>query len=161
MILGVTGHQDIGSPETVAWVVQAIQDYVASVSIERGISCLARGADQLFADILRQRSIPYWAVIASADYETTFSTPESLETHRQLREHAARVIELDHAEASEQAYYDAGIKLVDLSTALLAVWNGQPARGLGGTGDIVKYARSVDKPVFHINPETHTTTQIG
>ena len=30
---------------------------------------------------------------------------------------------------------------------LLAVWDGLPSRGLGGTGDIVTYARTLGRPV--------------
>ena len=32
----------------------------------------------------------------------------------------------------------------------IAVWNGLPAKGLGGTGDIVSYAKQLGVPVIHL-----------
>jgi len=49
---------------------------------------------------------------------------------------------LSFDEPSEEAYLAAGCRVVDMSDVLLAVWDGQPARGKGGTGNIVEYARS-------------------
>lgn len=39
-----------------------------------------------------------------------------------------------------------------MSDFIIAVWNGKEARGLGGTGDIVKYANQTLKEVIHIDP---------
>jgi hypothetical protein len=36
---------------------------------------------------------------------------------------------------------DAGRVVVDRSSVLVAAWDGQPSRGLGGTADVVAYAR--------------------
>jgi hypothetical protein len=41
---------------------------------------------------------------------------------------------------------------VDRSDVLLAVWDGQPARGPGGTGDVVAYARARGTPVEVVWP---------
>ncbi len=35
---------------------------------------------------------------------------------------------------------------------MMAVWDGEPAQGLGGTGDVVDYALARRKPVIHIDP---------
>ena len=43
--------------------------------------------------------------------------------------------------------------MVDTSRVLVAVWDGQSARGLGGTADVVAYARERGKPVTVIWPE--------
>ena len=48
---------------------------------------------------------------------------------------------------------DAGKVVVDRSSVLLAVWDGQPSRGLGGTADVVAYARQRGVPVTVIWPE--------
>ncbi|MFG2777635.1 hypothetical protein ACGFY7_07180 [Streptomyces prunicolor] len=39
---------------------------------------------------------------------------------------------------------------------LLAVWDGRPARGYGGTADVVTYAREHDVPVRVLRPEGAT-----
>lgn len=44
-------------------------------------------------------------------------------------------------ESTEQAHLAAGQAVVDRSERLVTVWDGKPARGIGGTADIVSYAR--------------------
>jgi hypothetical protein len=46
--------------------------------------------------------------------------------------------------------------LVDQADELLAVWDGQPARGYCGTADVVAYARQKGAPVRIIWPEGTT-----
>src|SRR5262249_46236711 len=43
-----------------------------------------------------------------------------------------------------------GQKMVDMSDAVMAVWNGQPANGKGGTADIVVYAQGKNKDIHII-----------
>lgn len=56
-------------------------------------------------------------------------------------------------EPSEKAYWSAGQEIVNQADRLLAVWDGQPAAGLGGTADVVRYARAQGKLVTIIWPE--------
>jgi hypothetical protein len=43
--------------------------------------------------------------------------------------------------------------MVDHADELYAVWDGQPARGYGGTADVVAYARQRSIPVRVIWPD--------
>lgn len=61
--------------------------------------------------------------------------------------------------SDEESYLAAGQKVVDLSNMMIAVWNGKPAAGLGGTADIVDYALQKKKQLYHINPLTHVVTK--
>jgi hypothetical protein len=63
------------------------------------------------------------------------------------------VIEPSTDERSD-AYLEAGVRTVDECDLLLAVWNGEPAAGRGGTGEIVAYARTQEKPVWCIDSAT-------
>ena len=54
----------------------------------------------------------------------------------------------------EDAYLDCGMETVNGSDVLLAVWDGEVARGKGGTGDVVGYATSLGKPVIVIDAST-------
>jgi hypothetical protein len=47
-------------------------------------------------------------------------------------------------EAREDAYARAGHAIVDASDVLVALWDGKPARGRGGTAEIVQYALDHD-----------------
>ena len=47
----------------------------------------------------------------------------------------------------------AGKSIVDSCEMLIAIWDGKPARGLGGTGDVVRYARKTGKAVSIVWPD--------
>jgi hypothetical protein len=54
------------------------------------------------------------------------------------------------ARTREQAYELAGRAIVDRSDVMIVVWDGQPARGRGGTAEIYSYARRWQKPILLI-----------
>jgi hypothetical protein len=137
--LGVTGHQELPSA-ALSSVAASIRSAVAQA--ERGligVTSLAAGSDQLFAQEVLAAGGRLHAVIPCERYEKTFAPPDR-ETYRELLEQAAFRETLPFAEPSELAYYSAGRRVVDLCEQLLAVWDGQPARGFGGTADVVAYA---------------------
>ena len=154
MIAGVTGHQKLGDKETICWVENSLTKEIQKQDIITGLTCLAIGADQLFAQILDSFQIPYIAVVACEKYDETFAKESDRENYYQYLARANETIKLDFPFPSEQAYYDAGKYVVDHSDMLFAVWNGKAARGLGGTGDVVEYAKKKRKKIIHINPIT-------
>lgn len=83
-----------------------------------------------------------------------------LENYRRLLKNAAAVETLDFIQPEEKAFFEAGKRVVALADLVIAVWNGQPAKGLGGTADAVKYALDQKKPVVHINPITRHVPEI-
>jgi hypothetical protein len=52
-----------------------------------------------------------------------------------------------------ECYYDAGIQIMEAADLFLAVWNRLPARGLGGTAEMVEQADKLLLPLQIINPE--------
>jgi len=160
MTAGITGHQNLGSPETMAWVMEQIKQALVKYRIAHGFTSLAVGADQLFAQILREQNIPYTAVIPCREYEATFQTRADLKNYRGLLQTATGFQTLDFGPPTETAFMEAGKRVIDLADMLFAVWNGQPAKGLGGTGDAVKYALFRKKCVLHINPMTQQVTEM-
>lgn len=156
MKIGITGHQHLGSEETITWLSDTIETIIKQHNIDMGFTSLAIGADQLFADILSKNQIPYTVIIPSDEYETTFTDPYHLEHYKILLQSAKNRINLPFDKPSENAFYEAGKKIVALSDLLIAIWDAQPAKGLGGTGDIVKYAQTLKRNVVHINPITRT-----
>jgi hypothetical protein len=73
---------------------------------------------------------------------------------------ARQQITLAFASPSEQAFWTAGRQIVDGSDLLIAIWDGQEARGLGGTGDVVSYALDAGHAVLHIDPIRRTTNSL-
>ena len=160
MKAGITGHQNLGDAETVAWVMTSLKNAIVQNNVQHGFTSLAIGADQLFAQILHDKNIPYTAVLPCREIEKTFKTSVDLENYRRLLKNATEVETLDFIEPSESAFFEAGKRVVDLADIVIAVWNGQPAKGLGGTADAVKYAFFRKKCVLHINPITQQVVEM-
>ena len=150
--LGVTGHQNL--PATaVDYVERRIRDAIRSATRPvTGVGCLAAGADQLFAACVLGLGGQLPVIVPCAGYESTFEPPD-LERYRRFLTAAAHVDRLPFDRPGEDAYLAAGTTVVDRCDVLLAVWDGRPARGLGGTADIVRYARERGTPTEVIWPE--------
>ncbi|HEY4455309.1 MAG TPA: hypothetical protein VGN81_13425 [Pseudonocardiaceae bacterium] len=65
---------------------------------------------------------------------------------------ADTVITLDHQVPDGAAYLAASLRMLADADELLAVWDGAPARGLGGTAEVVDAARRLTLPVTVIWP---------
>jgi hypothetical protein len=158
MRVGVTGHQRLGDPEAWSWVGAVIQEELEKIPPPViGVTSLAIGADQLLARVVLDVGGTIHAVLPFADIERSFS-PEDVPAYRKLvRQATVEVLNIRGTE--EDAYLAAGKRVVDLSDIVLAVWNGQHARGKGGTADIVAYAIKRSVPVIHINPVDRSVTR--
>jgi hypothetical protein len=137
--VGITGHQGLPSP-TRRLVSAAIAAELAEFSPVHGISSLAEGADQIFAERVLELGGKLTAVIPSADYAKSFETEVGRASYWRLRAEADEIIELQFPFPSEEAYWAAGQRIVALADVVLAVWDGQPSGGLGGTADVVALA---------------------
>jgi hypothetical protein len=149
--IGLTGHQKMPAVAR-DHAERELRTLIARHPGITGLTCLAAGADQLFARILLEAGNTLHAVIPSCGYERTFNA-EDLATYRDLYAAAAEVTVLDFAGPGEHAYHAAGIYIVEHCDLLAAVWDGRPAQGLGGTGDVVAYARAVGRPVVTFWPQ--------
>ena len=142
--IGITGHQNI-PVQSLTYIRRTLEAILLGEN-ERieAFSSLAAGADQIFAEAALACDATLVAVIPSEDYASTFSSENELKLYGQLKERAARCIDIGYANSSEEAYYAAGLYVADHSDLLIAVWDGARARGFGGTADIVRYAQTKD-----------------
>lgn len=160
MKVGISGHQNIGSPETVVWVRNQMLRYLGTHNFSVGISSLAVGADQLFASAVLEMRKALAVVIPCDGYETTFTNAHALTNYCALLSAASEQHHLEFAKPSEEAFYRAGRLVVDLSDAMILVWNGNPPAGRGGTGDIAKYVSEIGRSYFWINPMNMTLSNV-
>jgi hypothetical protein len=157
--VGITGHQRLPSPMDWDWVSAQLNATIARVPPPVvAISSLAIGADQLFAEAVLTAGGTLEAIIPFDEYVDTFQNGDRVK-FRKLRELSCRVEVLARVGSDEECYFAAGKRVVDLSDLVVAVWNGKPAEGLGGTADIVRYAVGQGKRVIHINPTDRTVTE--
>jgi hypothetical protein len=149
--IGVTGHQNLPY-DAVDFVTQGIRGLLERHDRIDGYSSLAAGADQLFATEVLTAGGRLHVVVPSADYDTTLAG-EDLVLYHQLLGSASETTRLHFAAPGEDAYEAAGRWIATESELLIAVWDGQPARGRGGTADTVAYAGTLDREVVVIWPD--------
>jgi hypothetical protein len=121
-------------------VSAAIEAALRSLCAIEGISSLAEGADQVFAQTVLDRGGRLIAVIPSAGYSESFETAAAEADYWALRSQAEQIVELPFSSPTEEAYWAAGKEIVARSDVLYAVWDGKPSGGLGGTADVVAFA---------------------
>ena len=152
MKIGISGHQNLGSTNVVDWVRVQIRTELTKRDFSSGVSSLAEGADQLFAEIVLTLGKLLEVVIPCRNYESAFKNPVAAQRFRNLKDKASTSYVLNFEGPSEEAFYQAGRSIVEASDLMVFVWNGKPAKGHGGTADIVGYAQQLDREFIWINP---------
>jgi hypothetical protein len=152
MRIGITGHQNIGDDKAERWVGSCIRERLLKVPDLIGLASLAKGADQIFASVVLDLGGVIEAVLPFPEYTRSFGNRSDLDRFEYLLSRCAKVTTLPFQGSDESSYLSAGEYVVGHSDLVIAVWNGRPAAGLGGTADIVKYAKQIGKPLFHIDP---------
>jgi hypothetical protein len=173
--IGVTGHRTIQDPGSISRRIREILherawEFFEPLPARKALgtrlaftllSSLAEGADRLAAaEILKIADSELEAVLPMAKdkYLLDFATAGSRTEFHDLLHRASRTIVLrevapDNAldEVRNKAYEAAGRHVVDHCNLLIAVWDGKPARGRGGTAEIVAYAREKGRPLIVVS----------
>ncbi len=156
--VGISGHRELGDNAVLNFVHGQIEALLVDLKRNHeniiALSALAKGADTVFAEIALKLCYKLEVIIPFSDYEEDFDTHESLECYQMLSEKASKIHQLRYKNRSNEAYLAGGYWIVDNCELLVAVWNGKPAVGKGGTGDVVKYARRKKRVLWHINTAT-------
>jgi hypothetical protein len=160
LIVGVTGHRPHRLvPTELDALRQQVRDAVAALlahAAERGVlllSPLAAGADQLMASAALAAGcrlvcpIPF----SREEYAHDFTEPQARAAYQALLARADDVIELPGSRATPEradaAYAAVGAYIVEQAAVLLAIWDGEPAHGPGGTAHVLASAVAARLPV--------------
>ncbi|WP_062218026.1 hypothetical protein [Streptomyces sp. NBRC 109706] len=151
--LAVTGHIDL-SGGTVPLVRAALRELVAGYGAAElvGVSCIAAGADSLFAEAVLDAGGRLVVVIPGRDYRERKVKPDHAERFDRLVDVADEVHIVPLDRAGRDAYEAAGKELLRRADRLVAVWDGRPSNGRGGTADTVDQARAAGVPVDVVWP---------
>jgi hypothetical protein len=178
LVVGVTGHRDIAEDDLN--VRAAVREVLVRLGApERTVtvlSCLAEGADRLVARVAVEELGAHLVAplpLEPEEYENDFATDESRQEFRRLLRLADRCFVVRGGEwateARSRGYACAGAWVVANCGVLLALWDGEPARGAGGTGELVEWVLSGTLPprleqcaggppsalrVIHVEPTT-------
>jgi hypothetical protein len=152
-VVGVTGHSnlaessfDVVRHEFLNLLRPRADDLV-------GLTCLARGADQVFADAVLELGGALEVVVPASDYFTGISDPVTRKRCDAYLNAAVSTVTLPYEKSGSPAYLTASRYLIDHCDLLLAVWDGSLATGSGGTADAVAYARERARSFVVVWPE--------
>ncbi|WP_200305748.1 hypothetical protein [Streptomyces adelaidensis] len=153
--IAVTGHMDLTEasvPLVRDALRQALKPYADGELT--GVSCIAKGADSLFAEAVLEVGGRLVAVIPSQDYRRNKVKPDHAATFDRLAAAASEVLVLPNETANRAAYGDANRTLLERADRLMAVWNGEPPNSKGGgTADTVIEAQESGLPVDVVWPD--------
>jgi hypothetical protein len=180
--IGITGTRHI-SPEQLLRITEQItvflrniKDEVTRIAVSPeaqsvygdapqtrlvSLSPLAEGSDRLLAKVALEQGFTLICPLpfARSEYEKDFQSEESKNEFRTLLSRAEpSVLELDgdRGEAQDSSYEAVGRYVVRNCDILVAIWDGKPAKGLGGTADIVRFAVNHGPPVWWIHSDNET-----
>ena len=166
--IGITGHRDITAdhPGLVTEIANAVE-YITQLlatdpdrvrsgdTVLTAVSSLAEGADRLVADEILKRTGSRLEIVLPLpleDYCRDFNSQESVDQFSEFRKKYDTTIDIVRtAGPREKAYELAGRAVVDRSDVMIVVWDGEPARGRGGTAEIYSYAQRWQKPILLIS----------
>ncbi|MCY7398245.1 MAG: DUF4231 domain-containing protein [Sphingomonas bacterium] len=172
LVLGVTGHRpDMldGERERIERRLSEIFDqmsgFVAQAAAEHAalfasaapqfhlVSPLAEGADQMAARVALAKRFTLGAMLPFArdQYELDFAAGAPRDEFHALLAQATSVLELPGERATPlAAYVMAGRATIAHCDLLIAIWDGEPPRGRGGTGEVVEIALLQGTPILHL-----------
>jgi hypothetical protein len=152
MRVAITGHRDLDGPTT-AMVDTAIRGLLGRSPRDIvGVSCLAAGADQIFARVVLELGGRLEVIVPAKGYAAALDA-RAKEEFEKLKGRASRVWTLEHPSPGPGSYLDAGLQMLGHVDSLIAVWDGHAARGPGGTAEIVEHARRRRLAVYVVWPE--------
>jgi uncharacterized membrane protein YbaN (DUF454 family) len=156
-VVGFTGHRHLHDPAQAAQLITtALEDLRREAPGEWiALSSTAAGADLAFVRAALALGLGWEALLPLpvVDFERDF-TPEEWPEVKALLARAEHLEIAAEPGSREEAYLTGGFEVVNACDVLLALWDGLPARGKGGTADVVAYARAMGRAIIIINPET-------
>lgn len=150
--IAVTGHMDI-TPATETLVYRGVTDELSRYTPTEvtGVSCLARGADSVFARAVVDYGGILDVVLPARRYRELKVKPDHAPVFDELLGRAAVVRVMDFDEPNRDAYEAANTALLERADCLIAVWDGM--RGArGGTASVVEVAEAGNIPVVVVWP---------
>ncbi len=180
--IGITGTRHI-SPEQLLRITEQItvflrniKDEVTRITVSPeaqlvygdapqtrlvSLSPLAEGSDRLLAKLAIEQGFALTCPLpfARSEYEKDFQSDESKNEFRTFLTLAEpSVLELDggRGEAQDRSYEAVGRYVVRNCDILVAIWDGKPGKGLGGTADVVRFAVNHGPPIWWIHSDNET-----
>ena len=181
--VGVTGHRKnalapsalLTVHERIRTVLESLADHAAVIHTTEQqyfspdpprllfVSALADGADQMAAEVALDLGFELHAVLPFDRGRYRAGMPDDASRTRfdTLLSRATCLLELPGNGGEDlEAYVMAGRATIAHSDVIIAVWDGLPPRGRGGTGEVVELAHQRGTPIVHVPVEASGETVI-
>lgn len=171
IVLAVTGHRIIPKEDegALCTAVNGELNFIAKSNPHSPlilISALAEGADRLVANCALNLGWKLCVVLPldQDDYETDFRDDESVAEFRDLLRRSTWVKVLDTKRHLRPAcYHELGLWFSQQALILIALWDGEQAKGPGGTAEVVQNFRegfALTRPILpDAGPVIHIQTR--
>lgn len=183
-LAGFTGHRKIENPDIIRQsLASEFARLKTTIETSGGVLELyvsaAYGADLLACEEAGKLGIPIHLVIPkpvvlkegssevdtragfAADFwkdgvflESDWNTAHRFIENARRGEHGGTLRLTPGTQNEPECYYDAGLQMMEPLDVLVAVWNGKPAEGLGGTEHWISLAKKHRLPHVIISPES-------
>ena len=157
LAIGFTGHRNIldqaRSRESIRGFLR--EQKRKTSAIVYGVSSAAAGGDLLFAESCLELDIPLRILLPlpREEFRKDFDEAAWLRAEQVIGKAASVDVTAVH-EIRNEAYYECGVETVQQSQLMIALWDGEPSGGMGGTGEIKDFAEAMGKPVIWIHSAT-------
>jgi len=164
LAIGFTGHRKLEDERICR--IQILDFLTARQASTRailyGVSSVAAGGDLIFGESCLELGIPLRIFLPfPAEHFQKDFIDSDWERATAIMRSALSVEVIGDGQQPEERYYECGIQIVQQSHFMLALWDGLPSRGRGGTAEIKDFALAIGKPVVWLNSETGTQQALG
>ena len=163
-LIGFTGHRS-GYDEDVIRraLVEVLTDLKERAEKVGGQAELyvsvAEGSDTLCVEVARELKMPVHLLLplAEAEFEKDFSSPAAWQRSRtqivtsRVSQGSDSIRRVGGNALRPECYNNLATHMLSQVNVLVAVWDGQPGRGKGGTKDVMDQAESLSLPVVRID----------
>ncbi len=142
------------------------------------MSPLAEGSDRIVAEEVLDLDENYSKIevvlpLAKEDYINDFEDAASIKEFETLYQKDRKPVSLfskplkeiypesELGERRKSAYQNIGRYVVDTCDILIAIWDGEPSHGKGGTQEIIEYANNINCPIIIISIKDHTNITLS
>jgi hypothetical protein len=157
LAIGFTGHRKLSDEAKCREAVRKVLlEWIAKVpGVVYGVTSVAAGADLLFAETCIELNLPIrvFLPVPKEQFREDFDEP-AWDRAECVFKNALSVEVTGAGEKLTERYYECGIQTVQESQLLIALWDGEPSQGLGGTADMVHFAKEQGRPVIWIHGAT-------
>jgi hypothetical protein len=155
--IGFTGHRSLPDEATSRKVIRELlkarQESVAARIY--GVTSTAAGGDLLFAESCIELGIPLRLLLPAPKEKFREDFDDASWARAEKVISAAMSVEVaDAGESGDERYYNCSIETVRQCRLLVALWDGEPSRGLGGAADTKSFAEKLGKPVIWVHSIT-------